>query len=112
MSYVTAISGGMQAALKQFGAAVGYTPLAAVSVQVVAFVRGLREDDLFVEAMQRDSVAVIGADEFKAQTGKDTPRRLDRLATASASYTVEAWRAAPESGPPVFFKLLLRGGQQ
>jgi hypothetical protein len=112
MSFVAAIQSPMNALLKQFGATVSYTPLGGAAASFKAFVRGIREDDLFMEALQRDSVAVLNADDFIAATGKDTPRRLDRLTTPTGTYTVEAWRAAPDSGPAVFFKLLLRGGQQ
>jgi hypothetical protein len=112
VSFVTVTAGGFQALLKAYGAQVDYVAGTAAAVKVGAFVRGLREDDLFVEAQQRDSVAVLDAKEFTAKTGQATPRRLDKLTTATGRYTVEAWRAAPESGPAIFYKLLLRGGQQ
>lgn len=76
-----------------------------------AFARGVRDDDLFAEAMQRDLVAVIDVVKFRAIIGQDTPRRLDRMVIKDERYSVETWRGAPVSDP-TFFKLLLRGGQQ
>jgi hypothetical protein len=112
MSVVDATAPAFRAMLKAFGGSVSYTPTGGATVQIVAFVRGIREEDLFVEALQRDSVAVLDAAAFTAATGEATPRRLDRLQTAAGKYTVESWRASPESGPFIFMKLLLRGGQQ
>lgn len=90
-----------------------YTQKGAAPVQLAAFVRGVRSDDLFAGAMQQDVAAVIDAALFAAAfPGHPTPGRYDRLRIGATSYSVEEWRGAPNDGVPVFFKLLLRGGQQ
>jgi hypothetical protein len=78
-----------------------------------AFIRGLKEDDLFAGAMQADLVAILDAPDWLALfPERQHPLRLDRIVTGLNSYAVEVWRAAPVSGAPVFYKLLLRGGTQ
>jgi hypothetical protein len=118
MSYVTSTALAFQAFFEHFAKAVGYivhTPSITIpdsnDPPLKAFARGVREEDLFAEAQQRDIVAVIDAAKFKAITGQDTPRRLDRMVILGERYSVETWRGAPVT-EPTFFKLLLRGGQQ
>jgi hypothetical protein len=117
MSIVLDTAPTFRAYFDRFAKAVGYvvhegaTILDTAEPPLKAFARGLREDDLFMEALQRDIVAVVDVEKFTAIVGEATPRRLDRLVIAGTRYTVEAWRGAPIT-EPVFFKLLLRGGQQ
>jgi hypothetical protein len=83
------------------------------SATIKAFIRGIRSDDLFASAMQQDVAAVINADQYAAAFPvRPIPSRYDRLRTATMSYAVEEWRGAPNDDAPVFYKLLLRGGQQ
>lgn len=80
---------------------------------MLAFIRGVRSDDLFASAMQQDVAAVVDALDFAAAyPGHPKPARFDRLHTASTRYSVEEWRGSPNDDAPVFFKLLLRGGSQ
>ena len=98
--------------LKLFGRQVSYTAQAGPSGSIVAYVRGVRTDDLFASAIQADLAGVVDAGEFATKIGP-SPRRFDRLRTdAGQTYSVEEWRGAPVDAAPVFFKLLLRGGQQ
>lgn len=86
---------------------------AAGSTQLLAFIRGVRAEDLFGAAMQQDVAAIIDAAEFAAAfPASPKPRRYDRLRTPTMSYAVEEWRGSPNDDQPVFFKLLLRGGMQ
>lgn len=89
-----------------------YTPLGGAATSLDAFVRGLREEDAFAGAMQSDNVAVISADDFAAAFGAEMPKRLDRLRMGAMTYAVESWRGSPNDTAPVFYKLLVRGGQQ
>lgn len=94
------------------GKPVFYTPQTGAGDSINAYVRGTQSDDLFAAAMQGDLVAVINAGEFVAKIGP-SPRRFDRLRTgAGLVYSVEEWRGAPVEADPVYFKCLLRGGQQ
>lgn len=114
MNFVTSTASTFQAFFEKFARPVLYSVSGnqAPGVQVKFFIRGLREDDLFAEAMQQDSVAICDAAAFKLATGVSTPRRLDAVTTALGKFRVEAWRGAPNDGAPTFFKVLLRGGQQ
>jgi hypothetical protein len=77
------------------------------------FLRGLKEEDLFAGAMQQDQVAILDANIWLTFfPSRATPMRLDRVVTTKGTYAVEQWRGAPNDDAPVFFKLLLRGGQQ
>jgi hypothetical protein len=97
--------------LSLFGRQVFYTAPNA-SESIVAYIRGVRADDLFASAMQGDLAAVVNGAEFAAKIAP-SPRRFDRLRTeAGLTYSVEEWRGAPTESDPVFYKLLLRGGQQ
>jgi hypothetical protein len=90
-----------------------YAPSSGTPTPLLAFIRGVRSDDLFASAMQQDVAAVIDADQFKALfPARPIPARYDRLRTATMSYAIEEWRGSPNDDEPVFFKLLLRGGQQ
>jgi hypothetical protein len=97
--------------LQMFGRPADYTAQGGASGSLVAYVRGVRAQDLFASAVQADLAAVVDAGEFAAKIGP-TPRRFDRLRTMSLTYSVEQWRGSPTDDDPVFFKLLLRGGQQ
>lgn len=98
--------------LKAFGADVFYTAQSGPADTLTAYVRGVRSEDLFASAMQGDLAGVVDGAEFAAKIGP-SPRRFDRLRTgAGLTYSVEEWRGAPTEANPVFFKLLLRGGQQ
>lgn len=90
-----------------------YVPGGGASASLLAFIRGVRSDDLFASAMQQDVAAVVDAAQFKLLfPARPIPARYDRLRTATTSYAVEEWRGSPNDDNPVFFKLLLRGGQQ
>lgn len=85
----------------------------ATSQTLNAFIRGVRSDDLFAGAMQQDVAAVVDAKAFAAAFPVNpVPGRFDRLRVGATSYSVEEWRGSPNDAAPVFFKLLLRGGQQ
>ena len=85
----------------------------SATVQLVAWVRGVRSDDLFAGAMQQDMAAVINAAAFRAAfSPRATPQRYDRIRIAGRSWSVEEWRGSPNDDEPVFYKLLLRGGSQ
>jgi hypothetical protein len=82
-------------------------------VSLLAFIRGVRSDDLFASAMQQDVAAIIDALDFAALfPARPVPARYDRLRTTKFSYAVEEWRGSPNDDAPVFFKILLRGAQQ
>lgn len=90
-----------------------YVPSGGGSASLLAFIRGVRSEDLFASAMQQDNAAVIDAAQFKLLfPARPIPARYDRLRTATMSYAVEEWRGSPNDDAPVFFKLLLRGGTQ
>ena len=91
-----------------------YSQQGAAGVQLLAFIRGVRSDDLFASAMQQDVVAVLDAADFAALfPAHPTPARYDRLRTPRGiTYSVEEWRGSPNDDEPVFFKCLIRGGQQ
>lgn len=99
--------------------AIEYIPYGAPTVpafNINAFLRGLRADDLFGSALQSDVVAIINAADLKAALpGRPRPLRYDRLhalGQVGLTYTVEEWRGSPHYDQPIFFKLLLRGGNQ
>lgn len=79
---------------------------------LTAFVRGLGTDDTWANAQQTDMLAIINADDFAVAFPASRPKKYDRLRTPTRSYSVEEWRAAPASGDPVVWKLLVRGGTQ
>jgi len=91
-----------------------YSQQGGAGVQLLAFIRGVRSDDLFAAAIQQDVAGVIDALDFaQLFPTHPTPARYDRLRTmGGTSYSVEEWRGSPNDDTPVFFKLLLRGGQQ
>lgn len=89
-----------------------YQPQGGAAVTLNAWIRGVRDDDLFAGAIQQDLAAVIDAQAFKDATGRSHPTRYDRLRFGVDSFSVEAWRGSPNDDAPVFFKLLLRGGSQ
>jgi len=94
---------------------VTYTPYGGnpAPFQINAFVRGLRAEDLFGDALQTDVVGIISADDLAlAMPGRARPLQYDRLAAIGQVYSVQEWRGAPHYLDPVFFKLLLRGGHQ
>ena len=94
------------------GKPVFYTPQTGLADTITAYVRGTRSEDLWASAIQGDLAAVVNAGEFAAKIAP-CPRRFDRLRTdAGLTYSVEEWRGAPTESDPVFYKLLLRGGQQ
>jgi hypothetical protein len=85
----------------------------SATVQLVAYVRGVRADDLFANAQQQDIAAVINAAAFRAAFApRAMPQRYDRLRISGRSWSVEEWRGSPNDDEPVFYKLLLRGGSQ
>lgn len=99
--------------LRRFGRQLEYQVNGGAAATVWAYVRGVREDDLFAAAIQQDVAAVVDAAEFKTLFGSvAVPRRFDRLRLPDRSFTVEEWRGAPNDATPVFYKLLLRGGSQ
>ena len=90
-----------------------YVPSSGAGASLLAFIRGVRSDDLFASAMQQDVAAVIDALQFATLfPARPVPARYDRLRTATVSFAVEEWRGSPNDDQPVFFKLLLRGGNQ
>ena len=102
----------LRVVLKLFGRQVFYNAQAGAADSIVAWIRGVRTDDLFASAIQSDMAAIVDGGEFVAKIGP-SPRRFDRLrTTAGLTYSVEEWRGAPVEADPVFYKLLLRGGQQ
>jgi len=112
MNFVDMIAPAERAVLKMFGRPAMYAAGPAAPVQLVAYIRGLRSEDLFAGAQQQDVVAVVDASQFVIVTGADMPRRYDRLRVGAISYSVEQWRGSPNDAAPVFYKLLLRGGAQ
>lgn len=90
-----------------------YAAQGEATLPLLAFIRGVRSDDLFASAMQQDVAAILDAKDFAAAfPARPKPQRYDRLRTPTTSYAVEEWRGSPNDDQPVFFKLLLRGGQQ
>jgi hypothetical protein len=110
---VDATAPALRFAFSLFARPATYVPGAGASAALLAFIRGVRSDDLFASAMQQDVAAVVDAAQFKATfPARPIPARYDRLRTATASYAVEEWRGSPNDDAPTFFKLLLRGGSQ
>ena len=90
-----------------------YQQGAGAPQSLLAFIRGVRSDDLFASAMQQDIAAIVDAADFAALfPARPVPARYDRLRTVRFSYAVEEWRGSPNDDEPVLLKLLLRGGQQ
>lgn len=113
MNLVDAIRGLQQGTHALFCRPVRYQQGSSPPVEIKAFIRGIRSDDLFASAMQQDIAAVINADEYATVfPARPVPSRYDRLRTSTMSYAVEEWRGSPNDDAPIFFKLLLRGGQQ
>jgi hypothetical protein len=113
MNLVDGIRGIQQSVHALFTRTVTYQQQGGPAANINAFIRGIRSDDLFASAMQQDVAAVINADEYAAAfPARPIPSRYDRLRTATASYAIEEWRGAPNDDAPVYFKCLLRGGQQ
>jgi hypothetical protein len=113
MNLVDATAGPLRFAFALFARPATYVPGSGASAPLMAFIRGVRSDDLFASAIQQDNAAVIDAAQFKALfPARPIPARYDRLRTATASYAVEEWRGSPNDDAPTFFKLLLRGGSQ
>jgi hypothetical protein len=103
----------LRAAFKLFARSCTYRAGMLADVPLMAFIRGVRADDLFGSAMQQDVAAVLDAADFAAAfPARPKPMRFDRLISGSRSYSVEEWRGSPNDDAPVFFKLLLRGGDQ
>jgi hypothetical protein len=98
---------------RMFARSSTYTPTGGTGQAIMAFVRGVRAEDLFGSAMQHDVAAVVDVEEFRAAFGADAvPAKYDRLRAMSKNYAVEEWRGAPNDDAPVFFRILLRGGSQ
>jgi hypothetical protein len=113
MNLVDTTAAPLRFAFSLFARPATYVPGSGASASLLAFIRGVRSDDLFASAMQQDVAAVINAAEFKTLfPARPIPARYDRLRTATMSYAVEEWRGAPNDDMPTFFKLLLRGGSQ
>ena len=114
MTLVDQMAGALRWALAMFGRPQLYALNDnSATVQLVAWVRGVRSDDLFAGAMQQDIAAVINAEAFRAAFApRATPQRYDRLRISGRSWSVEEWRGSPNEDGPVFYKLLLRGGSQ
>lgn len=102
----------LRALLAAYGRPQTYAPQGGAAVTLAAWIRGVRDDDLFAGAIQQDLAAVLDAQAFKDATGRSHPGRYDRLRFGGQSFSVEAWRGSPNDDAPVFFKLLLRGGGQ
>lgn len=98
---------------RAFARSVTYTPHGGSEQTIQASTTGKAVVELFGAAQQQDLVGTVDATEFRATFGATaTPRKFDRLQTAGLTYTVQEWRGAPHDSAPVFFRLLLRGGQQ
>lgn len=90
-----------------------YEQHGGASAPLLAFIRGVRSDDLFAAVMQQDVAGVVDAADFAAAfPARVRPQRYDRLKTPTFTYAVEEWRGSPNDDAPVFYKLLLRGGAQ
>lgn len=112
MTLVDRIAPSLRWLLAAMGRDVTYTgDKGQTTATVRAYVRGVRSDDLFAAALQRDLAAVVDSQQFVNAIGA-LPQRFDRMRVAGASYSVEEWRGSPADAAPVFFKLLIRGGQQ
>jgi hypothetical protein len=105
-------AGTWRAGFLLFARDITYRPGNAGDFTIPAFLRGLRSEDTFAAAMQQDSVLEMDAAVFASTIGQATPRRYDRAVVGGQSFSVEEWRGAPNDAQPVFFKLLVRGGQQ
>lgn len=102
-----------RATLKFFAHDVQYLPQGALAPSVLrAYTRRLNPQELLAAAIQQGVLAVIDAVQFTIVTGKDTPRRYDRMIDGGISYSVERWDGSPAGPPFVFFKISLLGGQQ
>ena len=113
MNLVDATAGPLRFAFTLFARPATYAPSNGASASLLAFIRGVRSDDLFASAVQQDVAAVVNAAEFATLfPARPIPARYDRLRTATMSYAVEEWRGSPNDDAPVFYKLLLRGGSQ
>ncbi len=113
MNLVDATAKPLRFAFTLFARPATYVPSSGASASLLAFIRGVRSDDLFASAMQQDVAAVVDAAQFAALfPARPIPARYDRLRTATMSYAVEEWRGSPNDDAPTFFKLLLRGGSQ
>jgi len=115
MNIVNSISQPMRTVFASFARDVTYRLHTGETATVKAFIRGIKEDDLFAGAMQQDQVAQVDAVVWKAAfPSRQQPQRYDRIITPAngQTFAVESFRGAPNDGEPVFFKLLLRGGQQ
>lgn len=114
MNLVDAMASVLRMQVKTLGRDVDYTLNDGATGVVRAYVRGVCAEDLFAGAVQQDVAAVINSEQFIAQfPARLMPARLDRLRVRNGrSYAVEEVRGAPNDEQPVFFKLLLRGGQQ
>ena len=118
MSIVDAGRSTWRAAHASMSRVVEYEPHGgAPTFTINAFIRGLRADDLFGSALQTDIVGIISADDFAlAMPARPRPLRYDRIhhqpGPGGLRFSVEEWRGAPHDAAPVFFKLLLRGGDQ
>jgi hypothetical protein len=116
MNIVDASSPGFRAFFAQFGRTNTYRlapPNEATQADLLMFLRGVTEQDLFAGAMQQDQVAIFDAVVWDTLfLGRNSPMHLDRVITPKGTYSVEQWRGAPNDGVPVFYKVLLRGGQQ
>jgi hypothetical protein len=113
MNLVDSTAPALRYAFTLFARPATYAPSSGASAPLMAFIRGVRSEDLFASAMQQDNAAVIDAKQFRTLfPARPVPARYDRLRTATMSYAVEEWRGSPNDDAPVFFKLLLRGGTQ
>lgn len=113
MTYIDQVTPILRRGFSGFVRDVLYHPNgAALPSTVRMFMRGLRAEDAFAAAQEQDLYGEIDVVLFRTVTGNQTPRRFDRVIADGNSYTVQEWRGAPASPPPVFFKMQLRGGQQ
>lgn len=112
-NFVEIIRGPMRWQLDRFGTDADYTLHDGSTAVLRVYVRRVRAEDLFAGAMQQDIAAIVAADQFRAAfPSRFTPARLDRIRTPEGrSYVVEEHGGSPQINP-VFFKMLVRGGQQ
>jgi hypothetical protein len=115
MNLVDYIAPAQRFTFRRFARDITYKLADGASAPIKGFIRGVREQDLFAGAFQQDQVVVIDAQEWSAAfPSRLQPQRFDRIVTPNntQSYSVESFRGSPNDGFPVFFKLLVRGGQQ
>jgi hypothetical protein len=114
VNLVDTLAASMRWALGMFGRPLVYQQQGGPNAILTVYMRGVRADDLFAGAMQQDVAAVVDAAAFRAAFSlRLNPARFDRLRLDDGTtFAVEAWRGSPSDDAPVFFKLLLRGGQQ